>query len=103
MSLARLVVAAVRVEGRSKAEVARDYRVSRQWVHELVKRFDAGGEAGLAPRSRRPHHSPAQPSVALEEEVVELRKVLSDQGLDAEAHTIAYHLSRHRGDVPSVA
>src|SRR5438874_698590 len=54
MSLARLVVAAVRFEGRSKAEVAREYRVSRQWVHELIKRFDAEGEAGLEPRSRRP-------------------------------------------------
>jgi hypothetical protein len=60
MSLARLVVAAVRFEGRSKAEVAREYRVSRPWVHELIKRFDAEGEAGLEPRSRRPHRSPAQ-------------------------------------------
>jgi transposase len=45
MSLARLVVTAVRVEGRTKAEVARDYGVSRRWVHELVRRFDAEGEA----------------------------------------------------------
>ena len=58
MSLARLVVTAVRVEGRSKSEVARDYRVSRRWVHELVKRFDQQGQAGLVPRSRRPHSSP---------------------------------------------
>ena len=57
MSLARLVVTAVTLEGRSKAEVARDYGVSRQWVHELVRRFDAEGEAGLEPRSRRPHAS----------------------------------------------
>lgn len=35
MSLGRLVVAAVKVEGRPKAQVARDYGVSRQWVHEL--------------------------------------------------------------------
>ena len=38
MSLARLVVTAVRLEGRTKAEVARDYGLSRQWVHELVRR-----------------------------------------------------------------
>ncbi|MGZ8565798.1 MAG: helix-turn-helix domain-containing protein, partial [Actinomycetota bacterium] len=50
MSIARLVVTAVRLEGRSKAEVARDYGLSRQWVHELVARFDAEGEAGLVPR-----------------------------------------------------
>jgi len=41
VSLGRLVVAAVRVEGRSKSGVARDYGVSRRWVHELVARFEA--------------------------------------------------------------
>ena len=60
MSLARLVVTAVRIEGRTKAEVARDYGVSRRWVHELVGRFDAEGEAGLEPRSRRPRASPGR-------------------------------------------
>jgi hypothetical protein len=51
MSLARLVVTAVRAEGRSISAVAGDHRVCRRWVHELLKRFDAEGEAGLAPRS----------------------------------------------------
>jgi transposase len=32
MWLARLVITAVTVEGRSKSEVARDYGVSRVWV-----------------------------------------------------------------------
>lgn len=50
MSLGRLVVAAVRTEGRTKSEVAREYGVSRQWVHTLLKRYDAEGEAGLEPR-----------------------------------------------------
>ncbi|MDP9299688.1 MAG: helix-turn-helix domain-containing protein, partial [Actinomycetota bacterium] len=44
MSLARLVVTAVTLEGRTKSEVARDYGVSRRWVHELVRRFEAEGE-----------------------------------------------------------
>ena len=52
MSMARLVVAAVKVEGRSKSQVAREYQVSRRWVHELVRRFESEGEAGLQPRSR---------------------------------------------------
>ena len=77
MSLARLVVAAVRTEGRTKSEVARDYRVSRQWVHELIKRFDAEGEAGLEPRSRRPRGSPHRTLEALEDQIVELRKALT--------------------------
>jgi len=104
MSLSRLVVTAVRLEGRTKAEVARDYGVSRQWVHELVRRFDAEGEAGLEPRSRRPRGSP-RTAESLEDEIVELRKELTDQGLDAGAHTIAVHLARRHGEaaVPSVA
>src|SRR5437870_3486884 len=103
MSRARLVVTAVRLEGRTKSEVARDYGVSRQWVHELVKRFDAEGESGLEPRSRRPRGSPLRTPGATEDEIVELRKELSDQGLDAGAHTIAYHLAKHHGTRPSVA
>jgi transposase InsO family protein len=103
MSLARLVVTAVRVEGRSKSQVARDYRVSRRWVHELVKRFDQQGEAGLVPRSRRPRSSPQATPEQVEHQVVQLRKHLADQGLDAGAHTIAYHLTQRHGSAPAPA
>ncbi len=105
MSLARLVVTAVRVEGRTKAEVSRDYGVSPRWVFELCRRFDAEGEDGLEPRSRRPWRSPLRTPIEVEDEIVELRKGLLDQGLDAGAHTIAVHLGRRRGaaGVPSVA
>ena len=103
MSLARLVVTSVRIEGRTKAEVSRDYGVSARWVYELCRRFDAEGEAGLDPRSRRPRASPGRIPVEIEDEIVELRKDLLDQGLDAGAHTIAVHLTRRHGAVPSVA
>lgn len=103
MSFARLVVTAVRIEGRSKAEVSRDYGVSPRWVYELVRRFDAEGEAGLEPRSRRPRGSPRQTPIKVEEEIVELRKHLAEEGLDAGAHTIASHLIRLHGTAPSVA
>ena len=63
MSMARLVVAAVLAEGRSKSEVARDYGVSRRWVDHLVQRFLAEGETGLEPRSRRPKRIPGQSPV----------------------------------------
>jgi transposase InsO family protein len=103
MSLARLVVTAVTLEGRPKAQVARDYGVSRRWVHELVRRFEAEGEAGLEPRSRRPRASPRRISEALEQEVIELRKHLAEEGLDAGAHTIAAHLERRNGSAPAVS
>jgi transposase len=35
MSMARVVITAVVVEGRSKSEVARDYGVSRRWIQKL--------------------------------------------------------------------
>jgi len=91
----------VKVEGRSKAEVARDYRVSRRWVHELCRRFDAEGEAGLEPRSRRPRGSPHRTPEVVEDEIVALRKELADGGLDAGAHTIAVHLHRRHGSSPA--
>ena len=103
MSLARVVVTAVMVEGRPKAEVARDYGLSRQWVHELVRRYEVEGEAGLIPRSRRPRSSPSRITGWLEDEIVELRKSLEDEGLDAGAQTIAVHLQRRHGSSPSVA
>ena len=103
MSLARLVVTAVRIEGRTKAEVARDYGVSPRWLYELCRRYDAEGEAGLEPRSRRPVRSRRRTPEVIEEEIVELRKALADEGLDAGAHTIAYHLTKRHGSAPSVA
>jgi transposase InsO family protein len=103
MSLARLVVTAVRIEGRTKAEVARDYGVSPRWIYELCRRYDAQGDAGLEPRSRRPRSSPSRTPVAIEEEIVELRKDLADRGLDAGAHTISFHLTKRHGTAPSVA
>jgi transposase InsO family protein len=99
--MARLVVTAVRIEGRTKSEVARDYGVSRRWVHELVRRYDAEGEAGLEARSRRPRTSPQQTPALVEDEIVELRKALDEQGLDAGAHTIAYHLDERHGSSPA--
>jgi transposase InsO family protein len=101
MSLARLVVTAVLVEGRSKAAVGRDYGVSRRWVHELVRRFEVEGETGLQPRPRRPRASPHQIPETVEQEIVELRKHLTEQGHDAGAHTIAVHLERRHGRAPA--
>ena len=105
MSLARLVDTAVRVEGRAKAEVARDYGVSPRWVYELCRRFDAGGEAGLEARSRRPHRSPQRTAEVLQDEIVAIRKELADLGVDAGAQTIRVHLERRHPDeqLPSIA
>jgi transposase InsO family protein len=94
MSLAELVITSVVVEGRSKSEVARDYRVSRYWVHKLVSRYESEGEAAFRPRSRRPHSNPRAVGADLEDRIIRLRKELAKQGLDAGAETIRVHLQR---------
>jgi transposase InsO family protein len=103
MGMAQLLVTAVLVEGRSKSEVARDYGVSRRWVITLVQRYLAGGDAGLQPRSRRPHASPNRTANDVEDEVVALRKHLQRQGYEAGAATIAFHLQQRHGVSPAVS
>lgn len=100
MSMAQLVVTAVLVEGRTRSEVARDCGVSRRWVITLVQRFLADGEPGLAPRSRRPHSSPARTAQAVEDEIIALRKELDRGGHEAGAATIAAHLQQRRHPRP---
>ncbi len=56
--------------------------------------------------SKRPGSSPTRVGSAIEDEIVALRKELTDLGVDAGAHTIHYHLTRRhrrgRRAVPSV-
>src|SRR5262245_10540033 len=107
MDLAGYVINAVVVEGRSVREVAAAHDISRSWLYELLARYRAQGEDGLQPRSKRPRSSPTAVSSAMEEEIVALRKSLAEEGLDAGAYTIRYHLlvrhRRHTRVVPSVA
>ncbi len=103
MSMARVVITAVVLEGRSKSEVARDYGVSRRWVQKLVARYTVEGDAAFAPHSRRPHSNPRSVGEAVEDAIVALRKQLSEAGHDAGAQTIAWHLGNQTGAAPSVA
>ncbi len=103
MSMARVLIMAVVVEGRSKSEVARDYGVSRQWVQRLVARYEHEGEAAFEPHSRRPHTNPRRIGGEVEDAVLALRKQLSEAGHDAGAETIAWHLQQQGAHAPSVA
>src|SRR5690242_12229645 len=103
MSMARVVITAVVLEGRPKSAVARDYGVSRRWVQILVARYLAEGEAAFEPRSRRPHSSPQRAGRAVEDAIVALRKELAEAGHDAGAETIAWHLREQEGWSPSVS
>jgi transposase len=103
MELARYVVDAVVLEGRSVREVARAHGVSKSWVSVLVTRYRTGGYEALEPRSRRAHTRPNRTPERVEDEIIRVRKHLADQGFDAGAETIHWHLSKRGGEVPSVS
>jgi transposase InsO family protein len=103
MDLARYVVDAVVLEGRSCRDVARSHGVSKSWVAKLVGRYREGGYEAIRPRSRAPKRIPHRTPDQLEDEIVALRKELTDLGVDAGAQTIAYHLGLGHQHVPSVS
>jgi transposase InsO family protein len=92
VSKARLVITAVVVEGRSQAETARAYRVSKGWVSKLLARYRTEGDAAFIPHSRRPHRSPTSTRLEVIELIVAVRKDLAGRGLDAGPDTIGWHL-----------
>ena len=55
------------------AELCRRFGISRQTGYEYLRRHRDDGAAGLADRSRRPHHCPRQTAPGIEDEVVKLR------------------------------
>jgi transposase InsO family protein len=95
MLKARLVITAVIAGKRPVGEVARACGVARSWVCTLLARYRAEGEAAFEPRSRRPLASPAAIGDATAALIIELRKELAGQGLDAGPDTIAWHLEHH--------
>ena len=92
------------LEGINVAAVCREREISRKTLYKWRARYAAEGLAGLEPRSRRPKGSPLATGRAVEDRIVELRKQLDDEGLDAGPATIQWHLGRegHRA-VPSVS
>jgi transposase InsO family protein len=103
MEMASYLVTAVLVEGRGVREVARAHGVSKTWLYELLARYEAEGEVGLVPRSKRPKRSPTKIAHRYEDEIVRLRKEISASGFDAGAETIRDHLikAHRRARIPS--
>lgn len=95
MSKARLIITALVVEGLEPAEVAERYGVHRAWVYKLKARYEAEGDAALEPRSRAPKTNPNATPAATVDLVLRIRKELSEEGLDAGADTIDWHLRHH--------
>lgn len=103
MSKAKLIITAVVVEGRSQAQVAAEFGVSKGWVSKLMARYRAEGDAAFTARSRRPHTSPGAIDDAVVQRILGLRHRLTAAGLDAGPDTIAWHLHHHHNVTVSPA
>lgn len=103
--MARYVVDAVLLEGRSAREVAGAHGISKSWIYELIGRYRQGGYEALEPRSRRPRSCKHATPEKVVRAILALREELARDGHDAGPATIAYHLARQIGpeQVPSVA
>jgi transposase InsO family protein len=103
VDLAKYCVNAVLVERRSMREVASATGRSKSWVHRHVALYRAGGEEALAPLKRGPKVPANLTSATLEGEIVAWRKRLAEDGLDAGARTIAWHLNQSGVEVPALS
>src|ERR1700733_2617415 len=102
MDKARFLIETHLRTGESVGELAAAHGVRRGLLYKLLVRYHREGAAGLEPRSRRPHRSPARVADLFEDEVVALRKELADGGFDAGAETIHVHLAARHPECPSV-
>jgi transposase InsO family protein len=105
VDLARYAVEAVLKEKRSRREVALAIGRSKSWVSKMVIAYEASGSTGLVPARRgpKPGFGPGRTSACVEDQIVRMRKMLDEDGLDAGASTIRYHLMKQAGSAPSRA
>lgn len=103
MTTNKLIIQSIVQAGLSPAQAAERYGVSRRWVYELLRRYRTGGDAALEAMSRRPRSNPRTTPEDVAERVRQLRNALTEQGLDAGAATIAWHLEKEKLTPPSLA
>ena len=89
---ARKLMVERRAAGWRPAQIAEQLGVSRQTVHNWLRRYDTEGEAGLADRPSRPHTSPTRTPAEVEARVLALR---------GEVHRAAVFLAGELGLVAS--
>ena len=83
-------VEAVIGDGRTVTQVAREWNVSRQTLHEWLARYEREGLEGLSNGSHRPAHCPHQMSAAVEVQLLEMRRARPYWG----ARRLALELAR---------
>jgi transposase InsO family protein len=103
MSRARVAVLQIVSKQLSVTAAAAEYGISRRHLHRLLARYRDGGLDALEPRSRRPKTTPIATPETVRERVIELRRHLTTDGLDAGPVTIAWHLEQEGLRAPAPA
>ena len=103
MDMGRFLIETHLRTGRSIKDLAAAHEVSASWLFKLLRRYRQEGPEGLIARSRRPHRSPSRIADLFEDEIVALHKELDEDGLDAGAVTVHYHLSKRHRRPPSIS
>ena len=101
MSRARVAVLKAVLTQASITEVAAEFGYSRRQLTRLIAAFREGGLDALEPRSRRPHSTPIRTLEVVRDRVIELRRQLTAEGLDAGAVTIGWHLEQEGLKAPA--
>lgn len=102
-SKSQVIVLSVLHDGLSPTQAALRFGVGRTWIYQLLARYKSGGLEALEPRSRKPKTNPRALSVEIRNQIVELRKGLLSQGLDAGAASIAWHLEQAGNKSPALS
>jgi transposase InsO family protein len=103
MDMGRFLIETHLRTGRPIKELAASHEVSASWLFKLLRRYRLYGPAGREARSRRPHRSPTRIADRFEDEIVALHKELADDGFDAGAQSVHYHLAQRHRHPPSVS
>lgn len=84
--------------GTRMREACQAFEISRPTGYEWLRRYQAGGIAGVEEKSRRPRNSPRQTAAEIEQRVVELRQQRPDWG----ARKLQVLLAREKIDLPVI-
>jgi transposase InsO family protein len=103
MDLRLLAAVSGELDGLNVAALCRERRISRKTFYKWRARYLALGVRGLEEQPRRPHTSPRRLRAEVEDAIVAGRKHLLDDGLDAGAASIRWHLQHRVRPLPSEA
>lgn len=103
MSKARVAVMKIVSKQLTVSAAADEYGFSRRHLHRLLARYREGGLAAVEPRSRAPRRSPQATTDHVRDRILQLRRELTANGLDAGPVTIGWHLEQENLKAPSTS